>query len=37
VHSVERAKQVGSLTDIFDAADLRPSLIEALEIASRKD
>ena len=35
VHTVERAKEVGSLTDILEPADLRPNLIAALEAASR--
>lgn len=37
VHSVGRAKEVGSLTDILAPRDLRPSLIGALEAATRRD
>ena len=37
IHSVGRAKEVGSLTDILAPNDLRPSLIAALEAASARD
>ncbi len=36
IHSVERAKEVGSLTDILAAEDLRASVIEALEAAASR-
>jgi acetyl/propionyl-CoA carboxylase alpha subunit/acetyl-CoA carboxylase carboxyltransferase component len=35
VHTVERAREVGSLSEIFDPAELRPRLIAALEAARR--
>ena len=35
IHSVERAREVGSLDAIFDAAQMRPTLIEQLEAALR--
>lgn len=35
IHSVERAREVGSLDAIFDAATMRPMLIEQLEAALR--
>ena len=31
VHSVERAKQVGSIDDIIEASDLRPYIINMIE------
>jgi len=37
IHSVGRAKEVGSLTDILAPNDLRPSLIAALEAASARN
>jgi len=37
VHTVDRAKQVGSLTDILEPADLRPSLIAALDAATHRE
>ena len=36
IHSVERAKEVGSLTDILAAEDLRASVIEALDTANAR-
>ncbi|MEE3330428.1 MAG: biotin carboxylase N-terminal domain-containing protein [Myxococcota bacterium] len=35
IHSVERAREVGSLDAIFDAAQMRPTLIQQLEAALR--
>jgi acetyl/propionyl-CoA carboxylase alpha subunit/acetyl-CoA carboxylase carboxyltransferase component len=36
VHTVERAKAVGSLSDILEPEDLRPRLIAALDEATRR-
>lgn len=36
IHSVERAKEVGSLTDILAAEDLRASVIAALDAATSR-
>jgi len=36
IHSVERAKEVGSLTDILAAEDLRASVIDALDTANAR-
>ena len=33
IHSVERAREVGSLDAIFDASQMRPTLIQQLEAA----
>jgi hypothetical protein len=35
IHTVERARQVGSLSEIFEPADLRPRVIAALEESLR--
>jgi hypothetical protein len=35
VHTVERARDVGSLSEIFEPAELRPRLIATLEEARR--
>ncbi len=35
VHTVERAMEVGSLSEIFEPSELRPRLIATLEEASR--
>lgn len=37
IHSVQRAKEVGSLTDILAPANLRASVIDALEQAASRD
>jgi hypothetical protein len=31
VHSVQRAKEMGSIDDIIPAAELRPRLVDAIE------
>ncbi|MBY0402209.1 hypothetical protein K2X89_18080, partial [Myxococcota bacterium] len=35
IHNVERARQVGSLSEILDPANLRQALIESLELSRR--
>jgi hypothetical protein len=35
VHNVERARQVGSLSEILEPANLRAALIESLELSRR--
>ena len=37
IHSVERAKEVGSLTDILAPRDLRARVIDALDQASSRN
>jgi hypothetical protein len=37
IHTVERAREVGSLTEIFDPAELRPRLIASLEECRSRD
>ncbi|MCR9094387.1 MAG: ATP-grasp domain-containing protein [bacterium] len=37
IHSVERAKEVGSLTDILAPGDLRASVIDALDATTSRD